>query len=224
MMYQKRTRRKKIVLLLTGAPILFAGCAHVNQDQLADEMDLLREEMRTQDDAVEERVMGRLNQMSDDLDGRIASLADELDALRGEFDITVERLESAVRFNAPVHFAFDEEAVRPEDRALLDRFAQVVSGYYQEATITIEGFTDPAGTPEYNLALGERRAEAVREYLESAGIPADRMRTVSYGEAPDRQIARDVQGPGEVGWENRRAALVIDFSGARDGPTVAVTN
>ena len=50
----------------------------------------------------------------------------------------------------------------------------------------MEGFTDPAGSEAYNLRLGELRAEAVKDYLEAAGIPAERMRTVSYGEGSER--------------------------------------
>lgn len=216
-----RTGQTGAALVLVGVLVLLTGCAHVNQEQFAAEMDALRQEMQAEDQAVEDRVSDRLDGMSGDLDGRITALADELGELRGEFEVTVERLESAVRFNTPIHFAFDDETVQSEDEAVLDRFASVVTAYYEDATLTVEGFTDPAGSTQYNLALGERRAEAVKGYLQTAGIPAERMRTVSYGEAPDRQIAPDTQGPGEMGWQNRRVAIVIDFSQAMDGPSVA---
>ena len=71
--------------------------------------------------------------------------------------------------------------------------------------ITIEGHTDNIGTAEYNLALGERRATAVREYLTSRGVNADRMQTVSYGEErPKYDNSRE-----ETRRLNRRGALVV---------------
>ena len=71
--------------------------------------------------------------------------------------------------------------------------------------IEIEGHTCNIGTAEYNLALGERRAQSVREYLASRGVGADRLRTVSYGEErPKYDNARE-----ETRRLNRRAALVV---------------
>jgi flagellar motor protein MotB len=65
-----------------------------------------------------------------------------------------------------------------------------------------------------NLALGMRRAEAVKAFLTAeAGLMADRVRAVSYGEARNRLVAPKRQGPGEGGWENRRVALVVDYVG-----------
>jgi outer membrane protein OmpA-like peptidoglycan-associated protein len=77
----------------------------------------------------------------------------------------------------------------------------------QDATlrITIEGHTCNIGTAEYNLALGERRAVAVRQYLQSRGIGADRMTTISYGEErPKYDNARE-----ETRRLNRRAAMIV---------------
>jgi outer membrane protein OmpA-like peptidoglycan-associated protein len=71
--------------------------------------------------------------------------------------------------------------------------------------VTIEGHCDSIGTSEYNLALGERRANSVRDYLTSRGISQDRMRTVSYGE--DRPIADNKTAEGRA--MNRRAHLVV---------------
>jgi outer membrane protein OmpA-like peptidoglycan-associated protein len=71
--------------------------------------------------------------------------------------------------------------------------------------LEIEGHTCNIGTAEYNLALGERRSSAVREYLAARGISADRLRTVSYGEErPKHDNARE-----ETRRLNRRAALVV---------------
>ena len=208
-----------------GVFAVLAGCAHVNEEQFTVEMERIREEMRAADQGVEGRLDGRIDNVEASqagLEGQLSNLESELGALRGEFEVTVERLESAIRFNAPVHFAFDEANVQTEDRAVLDHFAQVVGAYYDDAVITIEGFTDPSGSAAYNLRLGQSQAEAVRDYLEGAGIPADRMRAVSYGESAERQITSDAQGPGDTGWQNRRVSMVIDFNPPPEGPPLAM--
>ena len=96
---------------------------------------------------------------------------------------------------------------------MLDRFATVVKEYYPGAVITVEGFTDPAGTAAYNRRLGQRRADTVKEYLASAeGLETSQLKAVSYGEARDRQVVPGAKGPGDAGLENRRVALVIDHA------------
>ncbi|MGH7313415.1 MAG: peptidoglycan-associated lipoprotein Pal [Candidatus Rokuibacteriota bacterium] len=79
-----------------------------------------------------------------------------------------------------VHFDFDKATIRPEDVALLDENAEWLKG--NELLVLIEGHADERGTNEYNLALGERRAKAVRDHLVTKGVAADRINTVSYGE------------------------------------------
>ena len=96
---------------------------------------------------------------------------------------------------------------------MLERFAGVVKEHYPNATITVEGFADPAGSAAFNQRLGMRRAEAVAGYLSGQGaLDASFIRAVSYGEARNRQIVPGAQGPGEQGVENRRVALVIDYA------------
>ena len=200
-----------------------AGCGHVEEETFLSEMDLLRQEMRAGDQAVEQNLTAQIDGVDtrvaevesgvNAMNARLDGLESDLGALRGEFEVTVERMEAAVRFNTPIHFAFDDATVPAESEALLDQFAQVVSNYYEGATITIEGFTDPSGDAGYNQVLGQRRADAVRDYLAAAGIPADQLRSVSYGEQAERQIAPQDTGPGTTGWQNRRVSMVIDFSG-----------
>jgi peptidoglycan-associated lipoprotein len=82
---------------------------------------------------------------------------------------------------ADIHFDFDKWAIRPGDARILDANA----GWLKEnpkALVLIEGHCDERGTNEYNLALGERRAEATRAYLASRGIAGSRMTIISYGE------------------------------------------
>lgn len=212
-MMELRVRRiARAGLVLAGGALFVSGCATVSPDEMEVELDQLREEMREEmrqgDEAVESRVDSRMSEIED----RLVSLEGDLDQLREDFDVTVERLETALRFNAPVHFAFDEAEVQPEDREVLERFAEVVSQHYEGTTITIEGFADPAGSQAYNEQLGLERAEAVRDFLAGTGLNADQLRAVSYGESSDRQILPGAQGPGEEGWQNRRVSMVIDFA------------
>ena len=101
-----------------------------------------------------------------------------------------------------MHFDFDRYTLRPEATRVLD---EAVTALQQDATlrVQIEGHTCNIGTAEYNLALGDRRANAVRDYLISRGVTADRLPTVSYGEErPKYDNARE-----ETRRLNRRAAL-----------------
>jgi peptidoglycan-associated lipoprotein len=103
-----------------------------------------------------------------------------------------------------VHFDFDRYTLRPEALRILD---EAVKAMQSDNTLrlTIEGHTDSIGTNEYNLALGERRANSAREYLVSRGISADRLNIVSYGEErPKHDNTRE-----ETRRLNRRAALTV---------------
>lgn len=82
---------------------------------------------------------------------------------------------------APVFFGYDSDVLDDAAQKIASANADVLKKYPTWA-VTIEGHCDERGTAEYNLALGERRALAVKTYLLSLGIPADRIRTVSYGE------------------------------------------
>ena len=105
-----------------------------------------------------------------------------------------------------VHFDFDRYSLRPEATRVLD---EAIAAMKQDATLKleIEGHTCNIGTAEYNLALGDRRANAVKNYLVTQGVSADRLHTVSYGEErPKYDNARE-----ETRRLNRRAALVVQL-------------
>ncbi|MDQ3427648.1 MAG: OmpA family protein [Gemmatimonadota bacterium] len=196
-----------------GLMLGLAGCAaKVKQEDFNDEMARLREEMQSDD----RQLAGRLdstNQAVTDQTGRLEALEQELQAFRSEYTVSIEKVRGLLKFNVPVHFEFASSALREVDRPVLDRFASVVKEYYPGAIVTVEGFTDPAGSAAYNLRLGQRRANAVREYLGTAGgFSAEEIKAVSYGEARNRQAAPGAKGPGELGVENRRVVLVIDHA------------
>jgi peptidoglycan-associated lipoprotein len=103
-----------------------------------------------------------------------------------------------------VHFDFDRYSLRPEATRLLDEAIATLQAN-PELNIELEGHTCNIGTAEYNLALGERRATAVRDYLTGRGIGANRLRTVSYGEErPKHDNSRE-----ETRRLNRRAAMLV---------------
>lgn len=103
-----------------------------------------------------------------------------------------------------VFFAFDKSDLSPEARATLDRQAAWLKKY-ASLTVTVEGHADERGTREYNLALGERRATAAKNYLVAAGVSANRVKIVSYGK--ERPA---VLGSNEAAWaQNRRAVTVV---------------
>ncbi|MFQ3596599.1 MAG: peptidoglycan-associated lipoprotein Pal [Sphingomonadaceae bacterium] len=103
-----------------------------------------------------------------------------------------------------VFFALDRYDLDGDARAILDRQAAWLN-QYGNVRFTIEGHCDERGTREYNLALGERRANAVRNYLASRGVAANRMTVISYGK--ERPA---VDGANEDAWaQNRRAVTVL---------------
>ncbi|WP_394270882.1 peptidoglycan-associated lipoprotein Pal [Qipengyuania sp.] len=107
------------------------------------------------------------------------------------------------QMNTVVYFDTDQYNIDAEDTAKLQRQAQYFQ-QYGNVTFTVEGHADERGTREYNLALGERRANAAKNYLVSLGIPESRIRTISYGK--ERPVAL---GSDEGSWaQNRRAATV----------------
>jgi peptidoglycan-associated lipoprotein len=100
-----------------------------------------------------------------------------------------------------VYFDFDKSAIRSDAAQMLRGNATVIKENPDWGQITIEGNTDERGSEEYNLALGERRAMAVKQYLIDLGVPASRLRTVSFGEAKPA-----VPGHDESAWRyNRRS-------------------
>ena len=104
----------------------------------------------------------------------------------------------------PLFFPLDQSEVSVEGQQVLNANAEIMKRY-PTWIITIEGHADERGTAEYNLSLGERRALSARNYLVSLGIPADRLRTVSYG----KEFPFDPGRTEEAFSKNRRAHFVV---------------
>jgi peptidoglycan-associated lipoprotein len=116
--------------------------------------------------------------------------------------ITGEVFESNMLKN--IHFDFDKYDIRPEDAEILKENATLLMKY-PTVKIQIEGHCDERGTVEYNLALGERRANSAKRYLASLGITEDRISTISYGKEKPLD-----PGHNEEAWaKNRRDHFIV---------------
>ena len=208
--------------VLLGALVLTAGCHYVKEDDFEGEVARIRQEMASGD----QRVAGQVSALEARVaaaDSRMQALEQGLRELEDEFGARVDRIEGSLRVQAPVHFGFNEATLESDELPVLERLASVLKEYYPDAVLTVEGFTDPAGSRAYNLQLGQKRADRVRTYLiTTGGLAPDQVRAVSYGEETDRLIVPGAAGPGDEGRENRRAVIVIDHPEA-GGARRAVT-
>lgn len=129
--------------------------------------------------------------------------APEPDPLSGDLDSVNEYLRRQGLLG-DVYFQYDEARLSAEARERLAQNARFLKQYPQ-FRVTVEGHCDERGTSEYNLALGERRAASVRDYLVSLGVASDRLSTISYGK--ERPVCTDEN---ESCWRlNRRAHPVV---------------
>ena len=132
---------------------------------------------------------------------------DDQSAMGGASAAPGSQQDFVVNVGDRVFFDTDSSELSDQARATLDKQAQWLNNY-NRYSFTIEGHADERGTREYNIALGARRAETVREYLISRGLSATRMRTISYGKERPVALCNDISC-----WsQNRRAVTVLDQS------------
>jgi outer membrane protein OmpA-like peptidoglycan-associated protein len=198
----------KVLVLLVVGGVWMGGCATKGQlrTSAAEQSAALRKAMDEQKSYLDAERAERVA-ADEQLARDIAQLRTDLNAMRTEFGAKIAAVENGMQFVLPVHFAFDRAEVRAEDQVALDRFAQVVSRHYSGATVTVEGFADPAGSRAYNRKLSTRRADAVRAYLIDKSIAAQ-LRTVGYGE--DRLVMVGAAKDKEGAELNRRVTFVIE--------------
>lgn len=143
-------------------------------------------------------------------------LPSEIDAVAQKYDTLATEVAGRVEVQSAAHFATGDSTLGEQDKPFLAGFAKVVGTRHPEAIVTVEGFADPQGSDAFNRRLALARAQAVSDFLASNGMSASRLRTVSYGEAKDRQVRPGKVGPD--GADNRRVALAVDYSGASAAP------
>ena len=114
-----------------------------------------------------------------------------------------EQIQQQLRENSTVFFKFDTSEISSEYEDILAAHAKFLSSM-PNVKVTIEGYADERGTPEYNIALGERRAEAVSKYLQALGVQGDQISIVSYGEEKPLEM-----GQTEAAYSKNRSAVVV---------------
>lgn len=185
---------RKVSIPLLFAAVTLGGCTHYVKQA---DFDSAIADLRASDQKQQQQ---------------LDSLTQEMQQHFAKYDAQIAEMGGRVRVDTAAHFAFNDATVRDEDKPLLDDFAKVISSHYPDATITVEGFADPAGSRRYNHRLGAQRAAAVRDYLvSSGGLSADHLHAVSYGEDTNRQV--DKGQSHDAGAPNRRVTLVVDFAG-----------
>lgn len=185
-------------LAVAAAVVGLAGCHHYVKQE---DYDATIAELRANDAALR----SDLNGLKSELDSRFAG-----------YDAKISQLQGRVRVDLAAHFDTAQSALRDQDKAALDEFASVIKEHHPDVVVTVEGFTDPAGSTAYNQKLGQKRADAVRDYLvQNGGLDASKIRAVSYGKAKNRQVVPGATGA--QGEPNRRVALVIDHAPAGTG-------
>lgn len=102
-----------------------------------------------------------------------------------------------------VYFDFDRYNIKPDFAKYLDIHAEFLR-LHPSFNVVIEGHADERGTPEYNIALGERRASAVKAYLQGRGVPASQMQIVSYGKEKPAVLGHDA-----AAYEKNRRAVIV---------------
>ena len=124
-----------------------------------------------------------------------------------EEEIFMSKSLEEINLEAPmqmIHFDYDKYFIRDDAKPVLEENAEWLKKY-DTVVVLVEGHCDERGTEEYNLALGEKRAKSTLDYLSALGVPADRIRTISYG----KSLPLD-PGHNDVSWQkNRRAQFLV---------------
>ena len=210
-----RHTRFRTSIIASAVSLLVAGCATRGalQKAMSEQRTSLATERteRVATESATQQDVAALRNDQQSLRSELQALRNDLQSLRSEFGAKIAMVETGMQFAMPVNFDFDEAMVRDRDRAALGRFAQVVGRYYQGSLITVEGFADPAGTTRYNLELSRRRADAVKGYLVTQGIPEQLVKTVGYGKS--RLVVPGASRDQTGAESNRRVVFVVESKG-----------
>ena len=197
----KRWRNTASVLalcVLVAAPVWMGACCAVTRGPSA-------EELAAMEAARQQAIADSIRAVQAEEEARLAAEAEARRMAEEEARLAAEAeaLHQEKMSLATIYFDYDRSDVREDQRSVMDENARKLREYQPEDRVVVEGHTDERGTIEYNLALGERRAQAVKVYLVDAGVAEGRVEIVSYGE--ERKAAT---GSGESALaQNRRVEL-----------------
>ncbi len=203
-MYRKLSRNLLFFVLVVSLSFFLNACAKkvVQEEALPMEEPQVSEPMESEEEMAAREAQLKKEELREQREIEEAALREE--AFRKE---EAARRETKLREafeNVDINFDFDQFFLRDDAREILAEKASWLLEH-GDVTITAEGHCDERGTTEYNMALGERRANSAMKYLVNAGVRADRISTISYGE----EMPLD-PGDNEEAWaKNRRAHFVI---------------
>ena len=215
--YMKRWSTTASMLALSvmiAAPVWMGACCAVSRGPSAEEMAAMEaarqraiaDSLRTERAEEEARLAAEAEarRMAEE-EARLAAEEEARRMAEEEARLAAETaaLHAERMSLSTIYFNYDRSDVREDQRAAMDENASKLREYQPEDMVVVEGHCDERGTIEYNLALGERRAQAVKSYLVNAGVADGRIETISFGE---EQPA--VMGSDESAWaQNRRTEL-----------------
>jgi peptidoglycan-associated lipoprotein len=190
----KRTGKYFVLFLAIASFLFLLSCAGKDAKP---ELTVVEEEVMIEEEPVVIEDMEALEEEESLLERRLRE---------EEFAAAAREAELRDRFiNEDIHFEFDKSTLLVDAMEILKQKAEWLSTH-EDVNITIEGHCDERGTSEYNLALGEKRAESAKTFLIDLGISGNRISTVSYGEERPLDLGHD-----EAAWSaNRRDHFAID--------------
>ncbi len=200
--------------LLVAAPVWMGACCAVTRGPSAEELAAMEaERQRAIADSLravraEEEARLAAEEEARRMAEEEARLAAEEEARRmaeeeARLAAEAEALHQQMMSLTTIYFDYDSSNIREDQRSALDENARKLREYQPEDMVVVEGYCDERGTIEYNLALGERRAQAIKTYLVDAGVAESRIETVSYGEEQPAVMGSDESALAQ----NRRAEL-----------------
>ena len=178
----------KLIAVTAALALLLSACSTVKLDESA---------------PVEDRAGKNVPQVTAPISAGVPSSSDSSSASSGSAQNDPLNDPNSVLAKRSIYFDLDSYVVKDEFKSVIDAHAQYLVSR-KDRKIIIQGNTDERGGSEYNLALGQKRAEAVRRSLQALGVPDSQMEAISFGKEKPK-----AQGSNEASWaENRRADIV----------------
>ena len=193
----------RTIALTAVCASLLGGCA--TKEYVNEQVAGVNKRMDARD-AQYQALEGRVNSQQGSIDGLSRTVQEALDRANAAGKLAAGKfLYETVLTSQVAKFKFDSSELSPDMKAALDAFSDKLKADNKNVYVEIQGHTDSVGTDSVNLKVGQDRAEAVRRYLSTKGIPLHRLGAVSYGESAPVASNTTAAGRGD----NRRVSLVV---------------